>query len=99
MALPAWGDWEGWRPEALNQGWTYHDSITASEAGQWLTAVMAARYNHSSSEQWKQRLESGELRRDGLLLQADVVVDRADRQLAPSPLDGSGGAGSVADDP
>ena len=79
MALPAWGAWEGWRPEALNQGWTYHDSITASEAGQWLTAVMAARYNHSSAEQWKQRLESGELRRDGLLLQADVVVDRADR--------------------
>ena len=79
MALPPWGALEAWRPEALNQGWTYRDSITASESGQWLTAVMAARYTHSSAEQWKQRLKAGELLRDGLLLKADVVVDRGDR--------------------
>ena len=79
MTPPVWGASEAWRPEALNQGWTYHDSITASEAGHWLTAVMAARYSHSSGEQWKQRLVAGELRRNGGLLQGDVMVDRGDR--------------------
>ena len=79
MAVPAWGALEGWRPAALNQGWTYHDRITASESGQWLTAVMASRYSHSSAEQWEQRLVAGELRRDGDWLQADVVVERGDR--------------------
>ena len=77
MAVPAWGVLEGWRPAALNKGWTYHDSITASESGQWLTAVMASRYSHSSAEQWEQRLLAGELRRDDGWLQADVVVDCA----------------------
>ena len=79
MAVPAWGVLEGWRPAALNKGWTYHDSITASESGQWLTAVMASRYSHSSAEQWEQRLLAGELRRDDGWLQADVVVERGDR--------------------
>ena len=79
MAVPAWGVLEGWRPATLNKGWTYHDSITASESGQWLTAVMASRYSHSSAEQWEQRLLAGELRRDDGCLQADVVVERGDR--------------------
>ena len=79
MGAPAWEPPQGWRPAALNQGWIYHDSITASEAGQWLTLVMACRYRHSSAEQWMQRLLAGELRRNGGPLQGDVVVERGDR--------------------
>jgi len=73
-AVPA-----GWRPAAFNQGWTYHDQIRADEGGQWLTQLMSRRHPHSTAAQWQQRLEAGQLLRNGLRLGGDVQLARGDR--------------------
>ena len=70
---------DGWRPAALNQGWTYHDRIRRQDDGELLSAVMAGRYPHTAQEQWLLRLAAGELRRNGKALQADVVVAAGDQ--------------------
>ncbi|MGC6482800.1 MAG: pseudouridine synthase family protein [Synechococcus sp.] len=79
MAAPSGGRVAGWRPPTLNHGWTYHDTITSPEVGQSFTAVMARRYRHASAEQWLQRLQRGEVLRNGAVLRADVVLERGDR--------------------
>ena len=79
MVLPASATPEGWRPAGFNQGWTYCDRIGSREAGQLLTVLMSERYAHSSAGQWQQRLEQGELRRNGIPLSGDVLLERGDR--------------------
>lgn len=65
---------KGWRPAALNQGWTYSDRIERSESGQMLSAVMASRYAHSPRDVWDSRIRTGELLLNGQSLQNDVPV-------------------------
>lgn len=69
----------GWRPPAFNQGWTYRDQIRPQDAGQPLSAVLAARYPHTSEAQWLLRIAAGELRRNGMVLQADALLSEGDQ--------------------
>lgn len=78
-AGPAGRALPGWRPAAFNQGWIYRDRVAAGQSGQLLSAWLAARYRHSSAAIWRQRLQSGELGLNGLVLQGDVVVAAGDR--------------------
>ena len=79
MGAPVVSTPQGWRPQAFNQGWTYDDQVGPREAGQLLTVLMSRRYTHSSAQQWQQRLEQGELLRNGERLSGDVLVERGDR--------------------
>lgn len=69
---------KGWRPAALNQGWTYSDRIKRSESGWMLSAVMASRYGHSPRDVWQSRIQAGELSLNGQSLQHDGPVVAGD---------------------
>ena len=73
MAEPA-----GWRPAALNNGWTYCDRVRAGEQSSRLSDVLANRYRHSSSATWQQRLASGEITLNGFACPDDVEVKTGD---------------------
>tara|TARA_Y100001960_G_scaffold9467_1_gene9044 strand:- start:834 stop:1814 length:981 start_codon:yes stop_codon:yes gene_type:complete len=60
----------------LNGGWIYHDRIAGDSAGSSLLDYYTGRYTHSSQEQWRQRIVSGQVQMD-----AEVVTD-PDRVLA-----------------
>ena len=60
----------------MNGGWIYHDRIAGDSAGSSLLDYYTGRYTHSSQEQWRQRIVSGQVQMD-----AEVVTD-PDRVLA-----------------
>ena len=51
--------------QGLNQGWVYRDRISPAAAGQTLLSYYAGRYRHSSSAEWRSRIESGQILVDG----------------------------------
>ncbi|WP_186544472.1 RNA pseudouridine synthase [Synechococcus sp. ROS8604] len=73
MAVPA-----GWRPAALNHGWTYCDRVRPGEQSTRLSDVMERRHHHSSAAIWQQRLASGEITLNGLACPDDVEVKAGD---------------------
>ena len=73
MAEPA-----GWRPAALNNGWTYRDRVRAGEQSSRLSDVMEQRYRHSCAATWQQRLLSGEITLNGLACPDDVELKTGD---------------------
>jgi len=79
MAMPPVGCASGWRPAALNHGWTYQDRLGSNAAGQRLSVWMAMRYRHSSEELWLQRIASGEVDLNDVTLQTDPVLAAGDR--------------------
>ncbi|NCG15503.1 MAG: RNA pseudouridine synthase, partial [Synechococcales cyanobacterium H12SWP_bin.12] len=68
----------GWRPAALNNGWTYCDRVRAGEQSSRLSDVLANRYRHCSSATWQQRLARGEITLNGLACPDDVEVKTGD---------------------
>jgi 23S rRNA pseudouridine1911/1915/1917 synthase len=73
------GSVEGWLPPAANRGWIYRDRIDAVHAGHRVCAYYAVRHPHSPESVWRGRLASGEIRRNGAPLRADIRLDRGDR--------------------
>ena len=73
MDVPA-----GWRPEALNSGWTYCDRVRSEEQSARLSDVMERRHRHSSAAIWQQRMASGEITLNGLDCPLDVEVKAGD---------------------
>ena len=69
----------GWRPAALNQGWTYRDRVPAEAAGSSLINWLAQLYRHSDAERWRQRITAGELDCNGLRLVADRQLQGGER--------------------
>ena len=68
----------GWRPAALNNGWTYCDRVRAGEQSSRLSDVLANSYRHSFSATWQQRLARGEITLNGLACPEDVEVKAGD---------------------
>jgi 23S rRNA pseudouridine1911/1915/1917 synthase len=68
-----------WLPAALNQGWIYRDRIGPEAAGLPVSAFYAGRYRHSERQEWKRRLELGEIERNGQWLRADGPLAVGDR--------------------
>ena len=73
MAEPA-----GWRPAALNNGWTYCDRVRAGERSFRLSDVLAQRHRHSCAATWQERLAIGEISLNGLACPDDVEVKTGD---------------------
>lgn len=63
----------------INQGWVYQDRISAVQAGVSVLTYYAERYRHSSGAEWADRLAAGQLRRNGEVLRADVILRTGDR--------------------
>jgi 23S rRNA pseudouridine1911/1915/1917 synthase len=71
-----------WLPAAFNDGWAYHDRITApSQASGYYTA----RYPHSDQAAWRQRLAAGEIWCNGQQLWADGTLQAGDRLVWHRP--------------
>lgn len=49
----------------MNQGWTYTDWVDRSAAHQTVLTYYTARYRHSSSQQWRDRILAGQIQVDG----------------------------------
>ena len=69
----------GWLPEAINQGWTYHDRVAPALAGLEVSGFYAARHRHSDRATWQRRLAAGEIRCNGKRLQEDGPLAAGDR--------------------
>ena len=79
MGVAGAGSPQGWRPPSFNQGWTYHDRVGASDRGTWLIQLMGRRYAHSTADQWRQRLDAGQLSVNGQRLHDDMPLEVGDR--------------------
>jgi 23S rRNA pseudouridine1911/1915/1917 synthase len=79
--LPWSAGWlsEGWRPAAVNNGWTYRDRVAPAEAGLSASAFYAARHRHSDQCAWRARLAAGEIERNGRPLRDDPLLTAGDR--------------------
>ncbi|MFM7169362.1 MAG: pseudouridine synthase, partial [Cyanobium sp.] len=73
----------GWLPAGLNQGWCYRDRLEVA----WPSAASfyAARYPHSSLEEWQARIATGEIHRNGNPLGADADLQVGDRLVWHRP--------------
>ncbi|PSN12866.1 RNA pseudouridine synthase [filamentous cyanobacterium CCT1] len=49
----------------MNQGWVYRDRITPAEANLSVLDFYTNRYRHSSREEWRDRILSGQIRQNG----------------------------------
>ena len=55
----------------MNDGWTYKDKVTKSDAGRTVLQYYSLRYRHSTATQWQERIESGQI----LLNEKRTTVD------------------------
>jgi 23S rRNA pseudouridine1911/1915/1917 synthase len=70
----------GWRPAALNAGHTYRDRLPQDpRICLRVSDFYAARYRHSSQEEWRRRLAAGEIARNGATLHGDAPLAPGDR--------------------
>ncbi len=68
-----------WLPPAFNGGWTYRDRIDAGAGGMAVSAFYTGRYRHSGQAEWRRRLGTGEIERNGQRLTADGELVAGDR--------------------
>jgi 23S rRNA pseudouridine1911/1915/1917 synthase len=80
---------------ALNNGFEYREQIDRCRAGITVLEHLSRTYRHSSTEEWRKRLENGEVSLDGIKVSADVVLKPGQRltwcrppwEEPPVPLD------------
>lgn len=63
----------------MNQGWVYRDRITPAEAGFSVLDFYSNRYRHFSRAIWRDRILSGQIRQNGILLAPDDRLSAGDR--------------------
>lgn len=56
----------------MNHGWTYHDQVDGKGAGLTLLDFYTRRYQHSSREEWRERIETGQVRLAGQQASPDL---------------------------
>ena len=72
-------------PAALNRGWAYHDRIGPASAGLPVIRFYTSRYPHSGEARWSQRLEAGEILRNGAISAAETPLQVGDRLIWRRP--------------
>lgn len=63
----------------LNSGWSYHDRVAASDAGQSVLEFYCRRYANAGEEAWGARIASGCVLRNGAAAAAHDALARGDR--------------------
>ena len=66
----------------VNSGYIYHDRISSRDAGASLFVFYAARYRHSSREEWRAHILAGRITRNGVVTSDPDAVLRAGDRLA-----------------
>lgn len=70
---------------ALNGGFAYRDRISCGAAGVKVLDYLAGRYAHSSRDQWRERIENGEISLDGLKTSPEIVLKQGQRLIWHRP--------------
>lgn len=60
---------------SFNQGWTYQDTVKRDSAGKTVLNYYSDRYKHSTSSEWQQRIETGQILLNGKPTKPDIVLD------------------------
>ena len=60
----------------INQGWTYFDRVRAGADGQTVLDFYAQRYPHSSREEWRSRIEQGQILLDDCPVVAQTALSK-----------------------
>jgi 23S rRNA pseudouridine1911/1915/1917 synthase len=64
-----------------NRGYSYPDLISPTDEGLTVTAFYADHYPHSTEEEWRRRIETGQVLLNGLPATPDDLLSRGDRLL------------------
>ena len=59
---------------ALNSGWTYREQVGPQAGGLTVLEFLAATRHHSTSEEWAQRLERGEVELEGRRVSPNAIL-------------------------
>jgi 23S rRNA pseudouridine1911/1915/1917 synthase len=65
----------------LNGGYSYPDRISERDAGLSILAFYSLLYPHSTEEEWRRRIEAGQVLLNGLPASSDDLLTRGDRLL------------------
>ena len=58
----------------MNQGWTYRERVDHAGAGQTILAYYTQRYRHSSQQEWRERIASGQVLLDDQQVEAETCL-------------------------
>jgi len=70
---------------ALNRGFEYREQINARGCGLTVLDYLSRSYRHSSAEDWRNRLEKGEISLDGLRAPGEAVLKAGQRLVWQRP--------------
>jgi 23S rRNA pseudouridine1911/1915/1917 synthase len=70
---------------AFNNGFEYREQIGDRGGGLTVLSYLSGSYRHSSEEEWRNRLENGEISLDGLQAQPDAVLKPGQRLVWRRP--------------
>jgi 23S rRNA pseudouridine1911/1915/1917 synthase len=68
-----------------NSGYSYPDKISPADEGATVVSFYARLYPHSTGEEWRRRIEAGQILRNGLLATPDERLTRSDSLLYRRP--------------
>lgn len=58
----------------LNQGWIYREQVSRSAVGQTVLKYYSTRYRHSNEEEWRTKIESGQVLLNGKQVPAEAIL-------------------------
>ena len=58
----------------LNQGWIYREQVPRSAVGQTVLKYYSTRYRHSNEEEWRTKIESGQVLLNGKKVRAEAIL-------------------------
>ncbi len=58
----------------MNQGWTYRERVDRAGAGQTVLAYYTRRYRHSTCQEWRERIASGQVLLEGRQVDAETCL-------------------------
>ena len=59
----------------MNRGWIYRDRVSKSGVGQTVLQYYTQRYRHSSKAEWRDRIDSGQIKLDGYVVGEDTILN------------------------
>ncbi|MGB3519071.1 MAG: RluA family pseudouridine synthase, partial [Elainellaceae cyanobacterium] len=60
---------------AMNRGWVYREQVDKKAAGQTVLDYYVQRYHHSSIAEWQQRIKSGQVTLNGVVIASETLLD------------------------
>ena len=69
----------------MNQGWTYRERVDRAGAGQTILAYYTERYRHSNQQEWRERIDSGQILLEGQQVGAETCLRLGQKLIYQRP--------------